>query len=148
MEGSAFERREDKAFKEVRTENTSSIPITKENNPKVHLMALEEENKKLKGELRALKDLVIENETLKKQYETGEKKAVEYYSSKYNEIKTDLTETKEKLERVKSMQKNKEALETQLYENKDRMAKILNYAVDHKLNTLAEELTNIYSSED
>jgi len=36
----------------------------------------------------------------------------------------------------------------QLYENKDRMAKILNYAVDHKMSQFAEELTNIYSSQD
>lgn len=35
-----------------------------------------------------------------------------------------------------------------MYENKDKMAAILNYAVLNKMNDLAEELTNIYSNDD
>jgi hypothetical protein len=34
-------------------------------------MALDDENKKLKADLRILKDLQIENESLKKQYDQG-----------------------------------------------------------------------------
>lgn len=53
---------------------------------------------------------------------------------------------KNKMDKIKQLQKNKEGLEKQLYENKDKMAAILNYAVLNRMNDLAEELTNIYSS--
>lgn len=124
----------------------SSLPITKENIPRVQLIAAQEQNKRLKSELKVLKDLQIENETLKKQYELGQKKQCEYYTTKYEEIKGEFAEMKNKMDKIKQLQKNKEGLEKQLYENKDKMAAILNYAVLNRMNDLAEELTNIYSS--
>lgn len=110
-------------------------------------MVLEDQNKKLKADLRALKDLQIENDVLKKQYQSGQKKACEYYTTKYEQIKLEYTQLKQKLEKLRGFQKHKESLEKQLYENKDKMAAILNYAVLNKMNDLAEELTNIYSTD-
>ena len=46
------------------------------------------------------------------------------------------------------MKENKKHLEKELCDNKDQMAAILNYAVLNRMDELAEELTNIYSSED
>lgn len=72
------------------------------------------------------------------QYETEQKKSKDYYSKKYEELKVEYKDIKEKLEKTKQLKNIKKDLEQQLYENKDIMAGILNYAVLNKKNDLAE----------